>query len=164
MAKRNEHLIVLMFDDAPEAKFEIWPLKLTIVPWFDCDDEQRLDKLLGQIAKKIKKFSITTGRLEVWGKKNQVEVIRIENSKPLHGLHWQIFRGLEKGGFPVHQKDFLGDKYQPHLTVRNRNQIVHREMPTGTKLEVNEFWLVQQERLKKSGRMIKSMKKAYELA
>ena len=164
MAKRNEHLIVLMFDEVPKGKFEIWPLKLTIVPWFPCEDEQKLDKLLVQIAKKIKKFTITTGQLEIWGKKSQVEVIRIEDSKPLHSLHWQIFHNLEKNGFPVHQKDYLGDKYRAHLTVRNRQQIIYRDMPAGTKLRVKEFWLVHQERQKKSGRMIKSMKKAYELA
>jgi len=143
-------------------KFEIWPLHITIVPWFHCDDGARLDKTLSSLAGRHKKFRVKAGAIEQWGKKEKYEVQTLDANEPLLVLHHDIFVSLEANGFEVHQKDFLGEKYSPHLALRNRLQR-GEALPLGTPININCFTLVKQERLKKSGRMIKALAKDYEL-
>ena len=163
--KRNEHLIVIMLEhQAPGVEFEVWQLHITIVPWFRVGDGTTLDKLLQKIAQKHTKFSVKIGRTQLWGKKEKYEVVIIDDPGQLHRLHWDIFHGLEQNGFPVHQKDFLGEKYKPHFIVRNEIQKAQIRPTEGQELSISSFWLVSQERLKKSGRMIKKLKKEYQLA
>jgi hypothetical protein len=69
---------------------------------------------------------------------------------------------LENSGFSIHQKDFLGEKYTPHLTLRNRYQRSLAFEP-GTELKISNFTLIKQIRLKKTGTMIKSVAKEYKL-
>jgi 2'-5' RNA ligase len=89
-------------------------------------------------------------------------VIKIEDDAQLHRLHWEVFRQLEKDGFIIHQKDFLGEKYTPHITLRNR-LTKETNLKTGDTIAIGWFTLIKQLRLKGSGRMIKSVVKDYEL-
>jgi 2'-5' RNA ligase len=162
LTKRNEHLVVVMVEPASNEEFEIWPLHITLVPWFPCNDEQRLDETLQKIAGRHKEFKVRAGKLEQWGKKEKFEVQKIEDEGLLHKLHWDVFRKLENNGFPIHQKDFLGEKYTPHLTLRNRYQKSHA-LAEGTELKIKNFTLVRQIRLKKTGTMIKSVVRDYQL-
>jgi len=163
-APRNEHLVVIMLEPQPAAEeFEIWPMHITIVPWFPCDDSQRLDKTLSEVAKRHRTLETKIGKVEDWGRKDSFEVIRIEDeSGRLHRLHWDVFRSLETASFPIHQKDYLGDKYTPHITLRNsladKNRFKNDEV-----IKIDRFTLVSQVRLKGSGRMIKTLVRDYEL-
>jgi 2'-5' RNA ligase len=143
-------------------EFEIWPRHITIVPWFPCDDEKRLDKTLTSVASRHESFTVTAGTVEEWGRKEKFRVQKIDDEGELHRMHWDVFRSLEKNGFPVHQKDFLGEKYTPHLALRNRLQR-GREIERGQVIFIKDFSLVKQVRLKGSGRMIKALVKDYEL-
>ncbi len=163
MSKKNEHLVVIMLDrDTPGEEFEIWGRHITIVPWFPCGDAVRLDEVLAKIAKKHKVFIVNAGKVEDWGKKDKFEIQSVEDPGELHRLHWDIFHSLEKNGFPVHQKDYLGEKYTPHIALRNHLQKGNAMKP-GEELLISNFSLVKQARLKKSGRMIKTLVKDYEL-
>lgn len=164
MARRNEHLVVIMLDHMPKGEeFEIWVRHITIVPWFPVDDTKRLDEILQNVAQRHKKFSVKAGPVEVWGRrKEKYEVQKIENDWRLQSLHLDIFSSLEKNGFPIHQKDFMDDKYDPHIALRNRLQSGNA-MSEGQEIQIGGFTLVSQSRLKGSGRMIKSLVKDYEL-
>jgi 2'-5' RNA ligase len=144
--------------------FEIWPPHITIVPWFPCDDANKLDQTLSGVALKHQSFEILAGRIEEWGKKEKFKVQKIDDpSNDLHRLHWDILHSLEKNGFPVHQKDFLGEKYDPHIALRNRLQL-GIDLERGAPVQIKNFSLFKQIRLKKSGRMIKSLVRDYELS
>ncbi|OGL26173.1 hypothetical protein A3E49_02845 [Candidatus Saccharibacteria bacterium RIFCSPHIGHO2_12_FULL_49_19] len=160
---RNEHLAVIMLDPFPKnEEFEIWPRHITIVPWFPCDDEAQLDETLRKVADKHQQFNVKAGKLEQWGKKEKYDVQIINDSGKLHQLHWDIFHSLEKNGFPIHQKDFLREKFKPHIALRNRLQR-GEPYPLGKDIEITSFTLVKQIRLKKSGRMIKALVRDYQL-
>lgn len=163
MAIRNEHLVVIMLEPVPLGQeFEIWEPHLTIVPWFPCDDADRLDKTLLAVAARHKPFHVEAGAIEEWGRRKKYLVQEIEDEGQLHRLHWDIFHSLEKNGFPIHQKDFMAEKFRPHIALRNRLQKGSALEP-GTRIEIQNFTLVRQLRLKKTGRMIKSLKKNYQL-
>lgn len=143
-------------------EFEVWEPHITIVPWFPCEDGERLDKVLGEIAKKHEVFIVKAGKVENWGHKEKYRVQKIEDDGPLFDLHSEIFNELESNGFPIHQKDFMDEKYSPHIALRNRLQ-KGSKLKRGYEILVSEFTLVKQLRLKGSGRMIKTLVKNYEL-
>ena len=163
MAERNEHLVVIMLEEEPAGQeFEIWPPHITIVPWFPCDDETRLDKTLAKVAARHQAFEVKAGQTEDWGRKDRFEVIKIEDKGQLHRLHWDVLRNLEENGFPIHQKDYLGEKYTPHITLRN-SLTKETKLKAGDPIIITKFTLIQQNRFRGSGRMIKSPVKDYEL-
>lgn len=146
----------------PGEEFEIWPRHITIVPWFSVSDEEQLDETLQELAKRHKSFEVKAGKVEEWGKQDKFEVQKIDDEGQLHRLHWDVFRSLEKNGFSVHQKDFLGQKYTPHISLRNRLQ-KGQPVKMDTSIDIKDFTLIKQERLKGSGRMIKSVVRSYKL-
>lgn len=163
MAERNEHLVVIMLDGTPKGQeFEIWDRHITIVPWFPCDDAERLNKVLNGVAGRHESFKIKAGLVEEWGKKQKYLVQKLDDSDDLQQLHLDVFNSLETNNFPVHQKDFLGEKYVPHIALRNRLQ-KGNELGTGEEILIDKFTLVKQIRLKKSGRIIKTLVRDYEL-
>jgi 2'-5' RNA ligase len=162
-AERNEHLVVIMLEKLPAGEeFEVWDRHITLVPWFPCDDAWRLDKLLQKITQKHRSFMVKAGKVEQWGGKDKYEVQKIEDPGDLHSLHWDVFHSLEKNGFPIHQKEFMAEKYTPHIALRNHLQ-KGNPFGLGEELIISNFSLIKQIRLKKSGRMIKSLVKDYEL-
>lgn len=142
-------------------EFEIWPPHITIVPWFPCSDAERLDRTLQQIAAKYRPFLVRAGQIERWGSEEKFEVQLVEDEGQLYRLHWDTFHALEKNGFPIHQKDYLGDKYRPHITLRNRLSQQSRQQ--GEAINIKSFTLVKQSRLKKTGSMIKEVIRDYGL-
>lgn len=157
MASRNEHLVVIMLEPfQPGKEFEQWTLHITIVPWFPCDDEQKLDLLLSKIASRHRSFEVEAGRVRLFGNKNKYPVVPVNDPGNLHRLHWDVFYSLEKNGFPVHQKEHLGPNYRPHFIYHDYNPI-----KTGDKIKINSFALIKQVRQKKTGTMIKSVVKEY---
>ncbi|MBX4190694.1 2'-5' RNA ligase family protein [Candidatus Saccharibacteria bacterium] len=161
---RNEHLVVVMLEPMPKGEeFEIWPMHITIVPWFPCDDAARLNKVLAKAVQKHKKFSVRTGGIEEWGSKERFKVLRIDDSTELYQLHCDVFHSLEKNDFPIHQKDYMGQKYTPHVTLRNSLADETKYQP-GDKINIDRITLIKQLRLKGSGRMIKSVVRDYELS
>ena len=165
MSKRNEHLIVIMLKPLHlNVEFEVWPQHITIVPWFAVKDSGKLDQILQKVANRHKSFEVSFGGAEEWGKKNKYEVVTIDDSEAnLRDLHQDVFDSLEVGGFSVHQKDFLGEKYRPHVVVRNHVQLLEGEPTAGQNILISNFSLIGQVRLKRSGRMIKTLRRDYEL-
>jgi len=151
-----------MVEPASAQEFEIWPLHITLVPWFPCADEGRLDKTLQLIANRHKPFKVEAGSVEEWGRQEKFQVQLVKDNENINNLHLDIFGTLENNDFPIHQKDFLGKKYKPHLTLRNRYQR-SQQLPEGTEIAVEKFALIKQIRLKKTGTMIKSVAKEYVL-
>jgi 2'-5' RNA ligase len=152
-----------MLEDMPKGhEFEIWSPHITLVPWFPCNSENRLDQKLSDVAGKHLPFEVKAGEEEMWGSKEKFPVMIIDDSGGLNRLHLDIFKTLENNGFPIHQKDYLGEKYTPHVTLRN-SKAEDFHMPKGTAIKINKFTLIKQYRLKVSGRMIKSAVRDYEL-
>lgn len=162
-APRNEHLVVVMLAPMPIGEeFEIWDRHITIVPWFPVDDDVRLDGVLSEVAARHSKLSVSAGGLEEWGRREKYPVQLIDDHEGLDNLHQDMFENLENSGFPIHQKDFMGHKYTPHVALRNRLQ-KGKPIPPGTRMEIDNFTLIKQVRLKGSGRMIKTPVRNYGL-
>lgn len=163
MAERNEHLVVVMLEPVPAGEeFEVWPMHITIVPWFPCGDPERLDTVLTEVASRHSTLEVKAGKIEEWGHDEKFKVMKIDDTGRLHTLHWDVLHSLEKNGFSIHQKDYLGEKYRPHVTLRNRKANADK-YSRGETITIGRITLVKQLRLKGSGRMIKSLVKDFEL-
>lgn len=159
LASRNEHLIVIPVKPYEiGVEFEEWPLHITIVPWFPCDDENKLDTLLLEIASRHKAFEVSPGEVTYFGEKKELPINLINDSDNLYKLHRDVFYSLEQNGFPVHQKNYLGPNYKPHVTSQG-----YKSVRAGEKIIVNRFSLVAQVRQKQTGTMIKKVVKEYSL-
>lgn len=164
MARRKERLVVIMVEPALAVEFEIWSPHITLVPWFHSENDQKLNNLLEKVAARHQQFEIKAGKVEQWGKREKFEVqlLNEDDKRGLTSLHLDVFQTLEGNGFPIHQKDFLGNKYKPHLALRNRYQRGNA-LPEGSIIKIKNFTLIDQVRLKVTGRMIKSVAKDYSL-
>jgi 2'-5' RNA ligase len=151
-----------MLEPAKFHEFEIWPKHITIVPWFPCDNEEKLDEVLTKIAARHKPVNVEAGGVEEWGRQDRLMVQVIKDEVKLKKLHLDVYETLENNGFYIHQKDYLGEKYRPHITLRNRFQKNH-PIKLGAEIKINNFALIKQIRLKGSGAMIKSVAKEYPL-
>lgn len=159
MSKRNENVVAILLEPVKIGKeFIEWPLHITIVPWFHGYDADKLDELLRGLATKHKPFMATVGQIERFGYKKDVEVNVIDDYEPLKRLHLDVFNTLENNNFIIHQKDFVGEDYRAHITRQPKS---HKN--EGEVIEVKSFALVKQERLKKSGEIVKTIVKYYEL-
>lgn len=159
MAERNEHVIAIMLEPVMQGyEFVDWPLHITLASWFPCSDEQRLDEILEQITKRHQPFNATVGEVADFGTKSYVPVNLVNENSELENLHRDIFNSLEQNGFSVHQKDFMGDGYKAHITQQKQGH-----MNSGDKLDISSFTAVKQVRLKKTGTMVKTIGKKYEL-
>ena len=159
MAARDENVIAILLERMPLNKeFIEWPLYITIVPWFHGYDAKKLDSLLVKISKSHKGFTAQIGPLEKFGHKKEVAVNVVDDCDQLDKLHLDVFNTLEKNDFIIHQKDFVGETYRAHITRQPKG---HKN--EGDRIEVGAFALVKQERLKKSGAIVKKIVKQYEL-
>lgn len=160
MAK-NEHLVVIPLEELKKGEqFVEWPLHITVVPWFVVEEErsQELDDLLGEIATRHHPIELIVGRLTMFGAHNDIRVNLINPNQALTDLHFDVLNSLEANNFPIHQKEWLGDKYQAH--------IAHQEdkfYTEGQQIEIVSFSLIKQLRQKTTGTMIKELKKEYPL-
>jgi hypothetical protein len=159
LANRNENVVAILLEPmALNKEFIQWPLHITIVPWFHGYDARKLDDLLSGIAKAHENFWAVVGPLERFGQRKEVEVNVIDDCDKLTRLHWDVFNTLETNDFKIHQKDFVGDGYRAHITRQPESW-----KDKGEKVEIKAFALVKQERLKKTGEIVKMIVKQYEL-
>lgn len=159
MAARNEHVVAIMLGPISIGQeFIDWPLHITIVPWFPCGDSEKLDSILVDEAKTHASFLVEVGKIEKFGPGKNIGVNLIKDSPELNKLHWSIYTALEKNNFGIHQKEYVGDGYKPHITHQP-----HGQKRKGEKLKIESLALVKQVRQKKTGTMVKSVVKEFEL-
>jgi hypothetical protein len=158
LAKRNENVIAILLEPIGlDEEFIEWPLHITIVPWFHGYDEYKLDELLEKISRQRQGFSAKVQQIEKFGANKDVEVNVIDDCPPLYELHNQVFTELEKNGFIIHQKDYVGETYRAHITRQP-----HGHLDSGQIIKINSFSLIHQKRLKKTGTIVKAVVKNYE--
>jgi hypothetical protein len=159
LAKRNENVVAIVLEHIDVGReFIEWPLHITIVPWFHGYDAKKLDDLLAGLAASFTPFRAKAGPIEKFGPKKDVTVNVIDDSKELKELHQAVFYTLETNDFIIHQKDFVGDGYMAHVTHQT-----HAFLKEGAQITIKSFSLIEQERLKKTGEIVKKIVKEYEL-
>ena len=161
MSDKSEQLVVIPLEPLKKGRaFVDWPLHITIVPWFNCleTERQRLSDLLKAAAGRHHQFDSVIGQFEWFGKNQDLHVQLIVPNRQLNDLHLDVFNTLDRSGFPIHQKEYLGASYRPHLIYKPENKLA-----AGDIIKIDGFDLIKQLRQPVSGTMIKELAEEYKL-
>jgi len=162
VSARNEHLIVVSLEPLAHGEaFVDWPLHTTIVPWFSVEDgrEKDLDSLLKEISGRHKPVVAKIGEVAMFGPRKDVPVNIVLPSRELTELHLDVFETLEGNGFPVHQTEYCGENYRPHISHQAEKKIYD-----GAEVRMSKLALIKQTRQKAVGTMVKKLVKEYPLS
>lgn len=161
MSAKNEHLVVVPLEPLKHGEpFVDWPLHTTIVPWFSVEEgrERDLDGLLKEVAGRHKPISAKVGELAMFGSKRDIPVSVLSPNQELHALHLDVFSTLGDNGFPIHQTEYCGENYRPHISHQ-----AEKKFFDGAEIHISKFALIRQTRQKAVGTMIKRLAKEYPL-
>jgi 2'-5' RNA ligase len=135
---------------SPQQRFSIWPLHLTIVPWFEIGGNS-LSEFITQLEALVASFSpirLATGDTAYFGP-NRVKVTLIVPSQELSILHKKLFSIICENGGRLLKDNHIPNDFQPHVTNRgargpSRKEITCRQMQIVAKIaDSNERQIVQ---------------------
>jgi 2'-5' RNA ligase len=100
-----------------------WPLHITVVPWFLCEDTDALDAALIQVVSPTRPFSVRVGDEEMFGSKKNIKVNVIDPDPQLSKLHDQLLSVINNLGRLDSDQQFVGESYRAHITHSGERHI-----------------------------------------
>lgn len=98
-------------------EFDVWPLHITLVPWFKDAKQSKVSDGLEAISGYIKPFHVHLGEKALFGARNDIPVRLVKENDTLLNLHLKALTVVHdaKG-----QLDYgiVGYRYRPHMTER----------------------------------------------
>lgn len=125
----------------PGAKFEHWPLHMTVVPPFEISSVASTDMVLESMSKNGRKLSpielgygvirsgaipIEIGRKAMYGDDYDIPVVEIlDPSNKLHELHSMLINDIGRVGCRFLNINFAwaGENYSPHATMKSGKEL-----------------------------------------
>jgi len=140
MSNRRRYAAAYMLDKPKLGEvFTKWPLHITVLPWFECQDIAIYVGMLEKTARKIRPFYVTVGREADFGPDGGVPVKLVNKTYPLTELHATVCRLLMYGkGHAGSREERITRPWRPHITVRG-----DRHISTGTKVLVDSLDIVE---------------------
>ncbi len=135
---------------SPQQRFSIWPLHLTIVPWFEIGGNS-LSEFITRLDELVASFSsirLVTGDTAYFGP-HRVKVTLIVPSQELSNLHQKLLSIIRESGGQLLKDNHRSRDFRPHVTNRgargpSRKEITCRQMQIVAKLaDSNERQIVQ---------------------
>lgn len=134
----SRYILVFMIDTLDDGEFSKWPLHITLIPWFEYqDDEIKLvDVLNSQIPRKVRMVKGKVGKKTWFGYSTPVRLV--EPKDDLQKLHNKLLDLLKVAGVEFSSKSFTGPRFTPHVTTRGS-----RTIDGGQTFELNSTTLVR---------------------
>lgn len=117
----SQYLLAFMVEPLSDEPFSVWPLHITLMPWFSAEDEAELTKSLQQDIAKLRVIEVKIGRKTWFG--YDLPVRLIEPKTELRRLHNALLIAVKRAGGELRAKTYTGVKYAPHITVRGQRTI-----------------------------------------
>lgn len=118
MNNSNGHDLVLVYmvDDTPVGtRFQLWPLHMTLLPWFHAPDLGTVIQAVETIANRTPTIPVTVGERAHYGPNQKITVMTMNLPKQLQLLHKQLKHMTEQHGWEL-QGRYTGAQYSPHVT------------------------------------------------
>lgn len=110
----KEFVVVAILDKASVGdKFQMWPLHLTILPWFESGSVEEAVELLKPTTKEHEPVKVTLGDFAKYGANRTVRLIK--PSPSLNELHKQLLRAVQASGWSIRGR-YTGEHFSPHVT------------------------------------------------
>ena len=95
-------------------QFTMWPLHITLLPWFNAPNIEIVQKNLEAIVKSRKSFQVTVGDIAYFGQR-KLPVKLIQNTSELQRLHNDLVLMTSKNKWELPGR-YVGDYFKPHVT------------------------------------------------
>ncbi|MFC1755899.1 2'-5' RNA ligase family protein [Patescibacteria group bacterium] len=135
MDKRSLMLAAILSKQEIGIIFKKWPKHITLIPWFNVSDYEKIDKLLTNYFSNLNSFSFELGNEDHFGPVKDKKVIRIENTSELIKIHRDLISLLDKEKILPDMK-YCGENYKPHITTKE-------DFPQDLDKTINEVYLVE---------------------
>lgn len=110
----KEFLVVAILDNCNVGDtFTVWPLHMTVLPWFEIYSLGEAVALLQPIIKEFKPFTANLGEYAKYGSNRMVRLV--VRSPELHDLHNKLLRAVQVNGLTIRGR-YTGDHFSPHVT------------------------------------------------
>ena len=111
----KEYILVFMLESAPiGARFTMWSLHMTLLPWFNAPDFELVFAKLKQKLERFEPFEIEAGGPSQMGHRNLPAKL-INNSPKLQSLHDALLRMIDENDWDL-QGRYTGQHFKPHVT------------------------------------------------
>ena len=117
-----------------------WPLHMTLVPWFQVEDEEAAVRSLARVSGQGEPLRLGVGGQEKFGVNNDIPVNVVNNQEPVMALHKKLVEALGNADTAFGEQNFVGENYQAHITL---HIVDGRHSNDGEELLVNDFHLVR---------------------
>lgn len=113
-----------LIDEGYEYSSDSWPLHSTVVDTFaiDWSVDEMAAKLTELLSSHVPAESIAEDD-RFFGENGRVQVVLLNRSGSLVGLHLDIVALLEDGGLALNDSQFTRDGFLPHVTVQKHARL-----------------------------------------
>lgn len=119
--KKHRYLLANLIEKQQVGEeFQKWPLHVTLMPWFEFENEVLLVEKLDTLFSTMDSFLYLGGEQDMFGPKKNVPVFKVKNNSPMRTVHKQIMTLLSELGAKI-DDPYVGDNFFSHITVRNRD-------------------------------------------
>lgn len=109
-----DFVIVHILDEYETGKqFSMWPLHVTLLPWFDAPDANGVVEALTPLLEKSAPINVQLGDFAKLGAKRTARMLI--TSTDLKTLHEQLLKIVEDNGWPIRGR-YTGSHFSPHIT------------------------------------------------
>ena len=117
----HEFVLVHMLEPVElGTQFTMWPLHMTLLPWFNAPSAEVVRKELVRALEAIKSLSLKIGEKEFFGQR-KLPVRLVVNTSELQNLHSALLKMVDENGWNL-QGRYTGGHFKPHVTNKSGKQ------------------------------------------
>jgi 2'-5' RNA ligase len=124
----REFVIVYMVGPAAiGTRFTMWPLHLTLMPWFEAPYEQIVEQKLSEKLEDLSPFDVSVGEPASFGAHKRLPVSLVEHTPEIQNLHETLLEVLRENNWQL-QGRYTGAAFKPHVTQKagqDASRILH---------------------------------------
>ena len=96
-------------------RFSMWPLHMTLLPWFEAPSAQPVEQRLSEKLKGVASFKVVVGERAIFG--SQLPVMLIDHTSVIQQLHEKLLEMLEENNWQLRGR-YTGASFRPHVTQK----------------------------------------------
>ncbi len=117
-ANIHEVLLAVMVDPVKTGdRFTIWPLHLTLLPWFEVHDLRAAEHALRKFFMRFSPFTAQVGERAYFGVHKDLPVRLVELTPQLRELHEAALHFITQQDWELRGR-YVGEHFVPHVTQK----------------------------------------------
>lgn len=116
-----------------------WPLHITLVSWFEIEDDEAVMRSLDRLADATPPMRWTVGPTQEFGPRKKLANV-IKNEKEARNFHNLLRETLEGADVALHESRYTGADFKAHIT---RHKADGRHSNEGERIMVGDFHMVR---------------------